>query len=382
MKQAKLKDLFDYLPKSKTKAGDGLESGKYPFYTSSEYQSRYLNDFQHESGCLIFGTGGKANVHLATNRFSTSTDCITIKPKPTVEIDAEFAFQYFRANMQVLENGFKGAGLKHISKAYLSDIKIPHPEDINDQRRIAYLLSTVERLISERKEHLKQFDELLKSIFLEMFGDPIHNEKGWDCDTLTKRCIKITDGTHDTPTRLTSGIPFITGKHIRPYWIDYEGCDFVSEEDHKAIYNRCDPKHGDILYTNIGVNLGTAAMNVVDFEFSMKNVALLRPSPNLNSRFLEHFLNFDKAKTKIIADLSSGGAQKFLGLSQIKKIPIVIPPIILQDKFGCIVEKVENLKSRYQQSMADLKALYGALSQKAFKGELDLTRIPLPEVAA
>ena len=54
MKQAKLEDLFDYLPKSKIKAGDGLEDGKYPFYTSSENQSKYLNDFQHGPGCLVF----------------------------------------------------------------------------------------------------------------------------------------------------------------------------------------------------------------------------------------------------------------------------------------------------------------------------------------
>lgn len=379
MKQAKLKDLFDYLPKSKIKAGDGLESGKYPFYTSSENLSRYLNDFQYEPGCLIFGTGGKANVHLAKSRFSTSTDCITIKPKPTAQIDAQYTFQYFRGNMQVLENGFKGAGLKHISKAYLSDIQIPHPEDFYDQRRIAHLLNKAEGLIAQRKQHLQQLDHLLRSVFLELFGDPIQNEKGWDTDTLTKRCLKITDGTHDTPIRLTNGIPFITGKHIRPWRIDYEGCDFVSEENHKAIYKRCDPKYGDILYTNIGVNLGTAAMNVADFEFSMKNVALLRPSSDLDSRFLEHFLNFEKAKRKILAELASGGAQKFLGLNQIKKIPIVIPPITLQNKFACIVEKVESLKSHYQQNLTDLEALYGELSQQAFKGELDLSRVPLPE---
>lgn len=84
MKQAKLKDLFDYLPKSKVQAGDGLEVGKYPFYTSSENLSKYLNEFQHDPGCLVFGTGGKASVHFTTSHFSTSTDCITIKPNRLV----------------------------------------------------------------------------------------------------------------------------------------------------------------------------------------------------------------------------------------------------------------------------------------------------------
>ena len=100
MKQAKLEDLFDYLPKSKIKASDGLEEGKYPLYTSSDNQSKYLNDFQHGPGCLVFGTGGKASVHLTTSHFTTSTDCITIKPKPNVGIDAGYVFQYFKGNMQ------------------------------------------------------------------------------------------------------------------------------------------------------------------------------------------------------------------------------------------------------------------------------------------
>ena len=120
MKRTKVEDLFDYLPKSKIKAGDGLEKGKYPFYTSSEKQTKYLNNFQHAPGCLVFGTGGKASIHLTTVNFSTSTDCITIKPKELQRIDPGYILHYFKGNIQVLENGFKGAGLKHISKAYLS----------------------------------------------------------------------------------------------------------------------------------------------------------------------------------------------------------------------------------------------------------------------
>ena len=266
---------------------------------------------------------------------------------------------------------------KTLNSKSLAEIEIPLPP-LDDQIRIAHLLGKVERLIAQRKQHLQQLDDLLKSVFLEMFGNPVRNEKGWDKYPLSKHCQKITDGTHDTPERLTKGVPFITGKHIRPYSIDYSGCDFVSAEDHSAIYSRCDPKYGDILYTNIGVNLGTAAMNTVRFEFSMKNVALLRPSVQLNSRFLEHYLNFEKVKAKIISDLSSGGAQKFLGLGQIKKIVIVIPPKPLQNHFAEIVEKVEGIKSRYQQSLNDLEALYGALSQQAFKGELDLSRVQIP----
>jgi type I restriction enzyme S subunit len=95
-----------------------------------------------------------------------------------VSIDAGYVFQFLKSNMQILESGFKGAGLKHISKAYLSEIAIPHPEELGDQMSIAHLLEKVERLITERKKHLQQLDDLLKSVFLETFGDPIQKRKG------------------------------------------------------------------------------------------------------------------------------------------------------------------------------------------------------------
>lgn len=69
----------------------------------------------------------------------------------------------------------------------------------------------------------------------------------------------------------------LTGKNIRSTGILFDDVEYVSDEDHKIIYGRCNPEYGDVLYTNIGVNYGTACFNNLDFEFSMKNVALLKP---------------------------------------------------------------------------------------------------------
>lgn len=332
----------------------------------------------YPKGTILFAKSGmsatKDRVYVLQSPAHVVSHLATLIPKDGAHVDyLRLALKRFPPSLLIKDPAYPAIALGEIE-----NFEIPVPEELDNQIRIADLLGKVEGLIAQCKQHLQQLDELLKSVFLEMFGDPVRNEKGWDEYPLFKQCPKITDGTHDTPERLTKGVPFITGKHIRPYSIDYSGCDFVSAEDHSIIYSRCDPKYGDVLYTNIGVNLGTAAMNTVHFEFSMKNVALLRPSLQLSSRFLEHYLNFEKVKAKIISDLSSGGAQKFLGLGQIKKIAIIIPPMSLQNSFAGIVEKVEGIKSRYQQSLTDLEALYGALSQKAFKGELDLSRVPLP----
>jgi len=386
MKQTKLKDLFDYLPKSKVQAGDGLEEGMYPFYTSSENQTKYLNEYQHAPGCLVFGTGGKASVHLSTNHFSTSTDCITIKPKPEVEIDAGFVFQYFKGNMQVLENGFKGAGLKHISKAYLSDIPIPHPEKLDDQIRIAHLLGKVEGVIAQRKFHLQQLDDLLKSVFLEMFGDPVRNEKGWDKMPLSKLCdFENGDRSSNYPSGddiQDAGVLFLSSREIVNFRLALSNSIYISEEKFESL-RRGKCYLGDVLMVLRGAGLGKCCVfnGGQAKAFINAQMVILKCSDDLNNSFLVEQIR-NKRMFRELLKVGSGSAQPQLTAAQVKEFKVVKPPIDLQNQFAVIVEKVESLKSGYQQSLCDLEAFYGALSQQAFKGELDLSRVPLQKEGA
>lgn len=377
MKQSKLEDLFDYLPKSKIKAGDGLETGGYPFYTSSENQSKYLNDFQHDPGCLVFGTGGKASVHLTTNRFSTSTDCITIKPKPVAEIDVGYVFQYFKGNMQVLENGFKGAGLKHISKAYLSDIQIPYPERIDDQRRIAHLLGKVEGLIAQRKQHLQQLDDLLKSVFLKMFGDPMRNEKGWDKPDFGAIISSMRNGLSPSKTGVHKGrvytLSAITGNRFQ---------EIYKDDTFSQIHEKYYPMPSDFLLCRGNGNLGMVGKGYFfpgiseGVIFPDTIIAVSMRAEAVNKSFFEALWKTRFIRQQIERNArTTNGAHK-INQGVIEKLRIIQPPIEFQNQFSVIVEKIEGIKTRYQQSLSDLEILYGALSQKAFKGELDLSRVP------
>ena len=204
-----------------------------------------------------------------------------------------------------------------------------------------------------------------------MFGDPVNNPSQWESYVLSEVCSKITDGTHDTPRRLKAGVKFITGKHIRPYFVDFENSDYVSQEVHETIYKRCNPELGDILYTNIGVNLGTAAKNNMDYEFSMKNVALLKYNRDyLNGSYLEFMLNSPNMKKEVIRIASLGGAQKFLSLTQIRNLSVLIPPLALQNKFSKSIEELLIQKKSAERSLLHTDELFNSLLQKAFKGEL------------
>ena len=107
-------------------------------------------------------------------------------------------------------------------------------------------------------------------------------------------CSLVTDGTHDSPKLLPEGVPFIKGKHISSGQIDFENCDYISEQDHQLCIKRVKPQADDILMSNIG-SIGDTVRVGVDREFSIKNVALLRPDPNKADPLFVFYLMKDKA---------------------------------------------------------------------------------------
>ena len=295
-------------------------------------------------------------INIANEHCCIGRGLCAIRPIPKVS-DKMFLFYYLRAKNAFLNLQGTGSTFKSISKKVVYDLNILMPP-FADQQRIVAELDCLNEMIAVKQEQLKEFDKLAQSIFYDMFGDPSNNDKKWIKKDLKTVCLKITDGTHDTPQRLNAGIKFITGKHIRPFYIDYDNSDYVTEEVHKEIYQRCNPEFGDVLYTNIGAGIGNAAINIVDYEFSMKNVALLKPNKEIiNGYYIEFYLNNQKIKDRIIEIFANGGAQSFLSLKSISRIPIILPPLALQQQFADKISAIEAQKELVKQSIAETQAL-------------------------
>jgi len=258
-----------------------------------------------------------------------------------------------------------------LKQSKIETYEIPFPS-LATQTHIAQILSKAETLIEQRKQSIALLDEFLKSTYLEMFGDPVRNEKKWEKKKLKDVCKKIQDGTHFSPPITKTGIPYITAKHVRENVIDFWGNPwFISKEHHDEIYKRCNPVKGDVIYIKDGATTGYAAINKYDFEFSMlSSIALLKVNDKIvSSEFLCAWLNNPSAKKSILTKMA-GGAIKRLTLTKINELPILVPPLPLQTQFSQIVTQTEQLKEQYKSSLQELENLYGALSQQAFKGEL------------
>ncbi|MFZ3003826.1 MAG: restriction endonuclease subunit S [Undibacterium umbellatum] len=171
----------------------------------------------------------------------------------------------------------------------------------------------------------------------------------WSVDTLLNVCEKITDGTHDTPKPTTLGVPFLTAIHVKENKIDFGSCYYLPKSIHDEIYKRCNPQKNDVLMVNIGAGVATTALVIVDYEFSLKNVALLKPN---KKKIIGAYLNFYQSyvKNTVYDSLATGGAQAFLSLSQISQLKISLP--------SCIEEQ-----TAIANALSDVDALIAALEK-------------------
>ena len=278
-----------------------------------------------------------------------------------------------------------GGSLLRASPAQVAEIEIPFPA-LDDQIRIAHLLGKVEGLIAQRKKHLQQLDDLLKSVFLEMFGDPVRNEKGWNIESCEKAVLGISSGTsyggEDRPFENPEEIGVLKISAVTKGTFDPAEFKVVNRSQITKALRYV--KRGDFLFSRANTIQLVAACCVVpeDYDrlFLPDKLWVLTLNEHLvKPQFLNYLLKNERYRD-VIRALASGGHDSMLNISMKKFMTLGIPcpPEGLQNQFAAIVEKVEALKSHYQKSLTAFEALYGALSQKAFKGELNLLRVALP----
>ena len=165
MEYIKIKDILEFKKKSKIKASEGLKIGKYNFYTSSREQNKFLDYYEYSNEALIIGTGGNANIHHSYGEFSVSTDCFVLENKANKFFLLEYIYKYLLKNIHIIENGFRGAGLKHISKEYLENIEIPIIS-LEKQKKLIKNLKNIDTFIDKNKQIKNELNFLNKSLFI------------------------------------------------------------------------------------------------------------------------------------------------------------------------------------------------------------------------
>lgn len=326
--------------------------------------------------CCIGATIGK--VGFAARDVATNQQINTLVFDEKI-IFPKYAYYYCLTIKSLLVSKSSSTTMPIVNKSNFSDLKMPVPflgfpsKSLAEQKRIAAILDKADAIRRKRQQAIDLADDFLRSVFLDMFGDPLVNSKKWQVQNLGELTTKITDGKHgDCEDEIGSGYYFISAKDVNHGRINYENTRQINKKEFDEVHRRTDLQAGDLVMVNTGATIGRVAIVMNDEKTSkttfQKSVAIIKPKGDLlNSNFLKYIFLL---RVKDFASVGSGSAIKNLLLSKMREFPIIVPPMELQCKFDRIVSHIESSSIRDAADSELNDELFNSLSQKAFAGEL------------
>jgi type I restriction enzyme S subunit len=386
MEKVKLKDIAEFIKTGKTPPTSQSQyfDGSINWYTPGDFNNgknlktskrtltqKALDEKKAitfpKDTLLITCIGDIGKIGISQEDCSSNQQITAIKPKD--EIDVNYLYYWFLNNKNVLANTANNAVVPILNNKTLQEIDFNYPP-FATQQRIAAILDQADAIIQNNRAIVQKYDALTQSLFLDMFGDPVKNEKGWEIRKMEEISLKITDGTHQSPKFLKEGIPFLLVSNIVNNKINYKTNKFISEEDFETLNKRTPIEIGNILLTSVG-SYGNPAIIESQMKFAFqRHIAFIKPNHSMiNYHFLFHFLKSDLIKREIDKKVK-GAAQKTYNLVELKKLRIILPTITLQNQFAERVAVIEAQKQQAQLELAKSEELFQSLLQRAFKGEL------------
>lgn len=304
-----------------------------------------------------------------------NTSTMRFKELPEKKGDLNFLKYFLQTNdfKSQLRKLITGSAQLNFGPSHIRKIEIPLP-NLATQQRIAAILDQSDAIIQNNRAIVQKYDALTQSLFLDMFGDPVKNEKGWEMKFLGDLCDVGSSRRVFVDELVENGIPFYRGTEIGQMSIEDNITPtlFITEEHYEKLKKETGvPKIGDLLMPSICPD-GRIFEVTNDKPFYFKDGRVLWIKVNdgiINSVYLKKYL---KAIFAIdYGKIASGTTFAELKIFALKKINLHYPPIQLQNLFAERVAVIEAQKQQAQLELAKSEKLFNSLLQRAFKGELN-----------
>ena len=349
------------------------ENGEYPIYGSGGIMG-YANNWLCPENCVIIGRKGNINKPIfvetkfwnVDTAFGLNANKEYLLPK----------FLYYFCLDYNFERHNKAVTIPSLTKADLLKIDIPLPPK-STQLAIVSELDKINELIRLKKEQLKDFDNLAQSLFYEMFGDPVENEKGWEVKKLGEISSLICNG--NTPkggseVYVDNGILFLRSQNVWKNRLDLDDVAFIDEATHKTL-KKSALNHHDLLITKTGrVNTENSSLGrtaLFEGEDGSANinghVYLVRLKEGMVHKYVLYILISNSYRELIRRTCVGGIDKRQLNKNHIEDFPIIFPPLSLQRLFAQRIEQIEREKSEVQKSIQDLETLLASRMQYWFE---------------
>lgn len=283
------------------------------------------------------------------------------------KVSLEFVYWFLKGKNAELKSKGTGSTFKAISKKILEEILIPDV-GFDKQHEYAQMLEKIYVIIQTRKQELQKLDELIQSRFVELFGDPVINSRGWKKALIGDDCFvtKLAgfEYTQYINYEDSGDVVMVKAQNVKNGKLNRKELSFISNEVSDSL-PRSQLAPGDVVMTYVGANIGDVAIIDNEYKYHLApNVAKIRPdSERYNSIYFMYMLMLLNA---YIVKNSADTAKAALGMERIRKLNVFVPPMELQNQFADFVTSIDKSKSKIQKSLEETQLLFDSLMQKYF----------------
>ena len=363
----KLGSLVD-IRTGKLNANAANENGCYPFFTCS-VEPLTINTYAYDCESVLIAGNGDLNIKYYNGKFNAYQRTYIIESKDKDILSVRFLYYFLCEYIDTLRNNSIGGVIKYIKLSDLTDINFPLIP-IEEQQRIVNILDKAEEIRTKKKLANEKLDEFLKSTFIDMFGDPVANPKGYNIELIKNIGTVVTGNTPPRTNEEYYGnyIEWIKSDNINtPYTYLTKAEEYLSELGMQK--GRVVPKNS-ILVTCIAGSfncIGNVALTDRPVAFNQQINAIIPEKKYINSAFLYEQLYIGK---KLIQEKSTNSMKGMVSKSKFETIKLILPDLKEQELFEKIFVEVEKQKEKNQKVIEQMDNLFNSLMQQAFNGEL------------
>lgn len=356
-----------------------ISTATVPFIAESRVNSISKDSYLENGDIVIADTAEDESVGKTTEIQGITDHKIvsglhTIPCRPLVNFSPNFLG--FLLNSPSYHDQLKpliqGIKVSSISKKALGETRVCFAKDLDEQAQIGGFFNGLEMLITLHQRKLEGLSKLKKSLLQKMF--PKNGQQNpevrfpgfteaWEQRKLEDIC-DVRDGTHSSPKYFDNGFPLVTSKNLRDGVIDLSDVQLISKEDYLEINKRSKVDLNDILMSMIGT-IGNLALIKEEPTFAIKNVALIKSTDKVKMDYLFSYLSSPSSKCDIDKSVE-GGTQKFLSLTKVRGLKILLPGIEEQQKIGSFSVLLDGVITLHQRKLESLKILKKSLLQQMF----------------
>ena len=351
MKAAEFKKLGDYvkIKTGKLDANASSDDGEYPFFTCS-IEPLKISSFSYDCECCLVAGNGDLNVKYYNGKFDAYQRTYIIESLDKEKLDVMYLYFFLCSYIEVLRKQSIGGVIKYIKLGNLTDALIPIPS-LEKQKKICRNLIKAQKVLNENQALFSKYDILIKSRFIEMFGDPLENNKKWDSKKLENLCEIVRGGSPRPIDKFLGGaIPWIKigDATIGDDIFLYKTKEHIIEDGIKK--SRL-ISEGSLIFANCGVSLGFA--RIIKFQGCIHDgwLAFQNIDASINNIFLLKSINMC---TDYFRRTAPDGTQPNLNTTIMKNFVQIIPPIKLQEEYVSFVQQID--KSKFENTTQEIAA--------------------------